>query len=279
MTDAGPEGTFLVGPPAMTGTGAAASVTGSMLTGPWLNGPAGTAPGGVLGVLIDGVSAFAVLLGRPHASWSVSAEISLDMCGPLPADGSVLAADARLFYADKDGGLAAGTVTGEQGQTVALYRQHNRWVSAPPELAAVEIAALLPRSPGEIPAPLNGPGEAGACANLVELLDARIHAADGGAIVDIPATAGLTNPLGNLHGGVIMTAVDLAAQAALLSVGGPTRTASVHVAYPRPVTGGTTARFDARITNRGRSLGIVQVTALNEKGKPAIIATVTTARG
>ncbi|MGH3166857.1 MAG: PaaI family thioesterase, partial [Trebonia sp.] len=129
-----------------------------------------------------------------------------------------------------------------------------------------------PVPPGETAAP------AGAPADLTELLGARIQVADGGASVDFPVTGDLANPLGNAHGGVIFAAADLAAQAALMSVGGPLRTASVRVSYTRPVPGGVTARLEAQVVHRGRSLGVVQVTARGEKGKPAVIATVTTAR-
>jgi uncharacterized protein (TIGR00369 family) len=299
VMDTGPERTFLVSQPVFDGGGVTAGVSASMLTGPWLAGPAGTAPGGTLGVLIDGVSACAALLGAPEAAWSVSAEISLDMCGPMPADGSTLNAHARSFHADADGGLSAGTVTDEQGRTVALYRQHTRWVKGPSlgtvdtgtvdtgavdtgavdtgpgEAGAAEAAGRAFPAPGQVPAVI---GERGGPADLTELLGARIQAADGGAIVDFTVTSDLSNPLGNAHGGIIFTAVDLAAQAALLSVGGPTRTESVRVSYLRPVPGGTTARFEAQVAHRGRSLGLVQVTALNEKGKPAVIATVTTGR-
>lgn len=279
VMDTGPERTFRVGMPAMAGADVADGVTGSMLTGPWLTGPAGTAPGGSLGVLIDGVSAYAALLGRPPGRWSVSAEISLDMCGPLPPGGSVLSAHARLVQAGADGGLAAGTVTGEQEQVVALYRQHTRWVQVPPAVAAA-AAAQSPEAPfwppAEIPAVTGGPSVP---ADLAGLLGARIQSADGCAGLDFPVTGDLTNPLGSTHGGVIFAAVDLAAQAALLSVDGPVRTASVRVSYPRPLPGGTTARFEAQVVHRGRSLGVVQVTARTEQGKPAVIATVTTTRG
>lgn len=294
VMDAGPERAFGVGRPAMAGTGSADGVTCAMLTGPWLTGPAGTAPAGALGVLIDGASAYAVLLGRPPGRWSVSAEISLDMCARLPTDGAVLSTHARLVQAGADGGLASGTVTGGRGQVIALYRQRTRWTDAPPAFAGPGLPGMAgtageagapgapaapeegwPRLPGEVPAATSGPD---APADLAGLLGARIQSADGGAIVDLPVTADLANPLGNAHGGVIFAAADLAAQAALLSVGGPTRTESVRVSYTRPVPAGPTARFEARVAHRGRSLGVVQVTVRSGNGKPAVIATVTTGR-
>jgi uncharacterized protein (TIGR00369 family) len=269
VLNTGPERVFRVGPAAATdeSLGQVPAVRAEMLTGPWLNGPAGTAPGGTLGVLIDGASAYAALLGRPEAGWSVSAQISLDLCGPVPDDGTILTADARILGADAHGGLSAGMVTDANGRTVGQFRQHTRWVSGPSDIPAdVLEQALVPSEDLAEPADLTG------------LLGARVQSADGGAVIEVPVVGELMNPLGNMHGGVIFTAVDLAAQAALLSVDGPMRTASVHVAYPRPLAPGAPARFEARVQHRGRSFGIVQVTSRNAAGKPCVIATVTTSR-
>ncbi|HEY1704720.1 MAG TPA: hotdog fold thioesterase [Trebonia sp.] len=290
VTDFGPERTFRVGPvraispdgtalppaglivayPAATARDLERipAVRAEMLTGPWLAGPGGIAPGGVLGVLADGLSAYSVLLGRPESAWSVSAEISLDLCAPVPADGTTLTGTSRIVATGAHGGLGSGSVTDASGRVIAQFRQHTRWVPGGP--AAPEDApewTLVPA--GDIPAP----------ADLTGLLDAQVHAADGGAVVEIPVTRELTNPLGNMHGGVIFTAVDLAAQAALLSADAPVRTASVRVAYARPLTPGAPARFEARVLHRGRSFGVAEVRCVSEANKPCVIATVTTTRG
>jgi enoyl-CoA hydratase len=66
------------------------------------------------------------------------------------------------------------------------------------------------------------------------------------------------------------------AQVALQAVAGPSRTAFIHVAYARPIPVGTKTRFEGRIVHGGRSFAVVQVTAVNESGKPCAFATVTT---
>jgi len=81
---------------------------------------------------------------------------------------------------------------------------------------------------------------------------------------------------GDLHGGITFAACDLVAQAALLAAGGPTLTASISVAYPRPIPLGTTPRFQARLLHCGRALGIVAITVTTDDAKPRAIATVTT---
>jgi uncharacterized protein (TIGR00369 family) len=108
-------------------------VVTSMASGPWLNGPAGSPPGGVLGVLIDDVLGLAIARHRGQGQWSVSAEISLDLTGPVPADGSRIEARARHEHWGPHGGISSGTVHDASGKLIALCRQHGRWVTAVPE--------------------------------------------------------------------------------------------------------------------------------------------------
>jgi uncharacterized protein (TIGR00369 family) len=271
--DGGPERTFRVGRAWPAEDGEPGDVTGTMVTGPWLTGPAGTIPGGTLGVLVDNALAYALLQDRGLDQWSVSAEISVDLCGPVPADGTPLTVRARRVHFGAKGGLASGTVTGPDGTVIALCSQHTRWIPAPP---FAEDPDAWVKVHGADPVPADVVAASGGPASLTELLGARIRAADGCAVLELPVTGELANPLGNLHGGVTFCAVDVAAHAALQSVGGPTSTASVHVAYPRPVLPGTTARFEAQVIHSGRSLGLVRVSALNEAGKPCVVASVTT---
>ena len=51
-----------------------------------------------MGVLVDNVLGYALMLDRPVGQWSVSSEISADLRRPVPADGSVLLAEARPFH-------------------------------------------------------------------------------------------------------------------------------------------------------------------------------------
>lgn len=275
VMDGGPERVFRVGRP---GNGEdPAEVSATMVTGPWLNGPAGTPPGGTLGVLVDNSLAHVLLRNRvPDGRWSVSAEISLDLCAPVPADGTPLTVRTRKVHFGEKGGLSTGIVTGPDGTVVATCAQHTRWIQSPFKAEDVEEffkARMASPAEGKTVAEVHA---AGGPDSLADLLDARVHAADGCAVLEVPATMELCNPLGNMHGGVTFAAVDMAAQAALQSVGGPVNTGSVRVAYPRPVTPGKTARFEAQVMHSGRSLGLVRVTVLNEAGKPCVVASVTT---
>jgi uncharacterized protein (TIGR00369 family) len=203
------------------------------------------------------------MLRRPPGGWSVSAEISLDLCDPVPDGTHVLLAEGRSDYSDATGGIASGSVTDGSGRLIALCRQHGRWIqmtsSATP--SGTRAGSVSPATAPE---------------SLIGVLGAPAAAADGSAQLDLTVTRDLANPLGNLHGGITLCACDLVAQAAVAAVAGPPRTTSIHVAYTRPVPAGTVVRFAGRVLHRGRAFAVTQVTVLNESGKPCAIATVMT---
>jgi uncharacterized protein (TIGR00369 family) len=261
IIEGGPEALFRVTRPSEDGV----TVRSAMPEGPWLTGPDGHLAAGALGVLIDNVLGYALMLRRPPNSWSVSAEISLDMCGldrpGRPPDGlRLISAEASTDYHDETGGVASGAVTDDAGGLLALCRQHGRWVptvpGSPPE-------GRQPPSPSAL-------GSAG-LAGVLGLPDV----ADGGAYLDFPVTGDLVNPLATLHGGITLGVCELVARAAVGTGGGPWRTASIHATYPRPLPVGTIVRFEARVRHRGRAFAVIQVTATNGEGKPCVIATVT----
>jgi uncharacterized protein (TIGR00369 family) len=251
-----PERLFRVSPPALDD----GIVSCSMPTGPWLNGPAGQPLGGALGVLIDDVVGYALVLERPPGRWSVSAEISLDLCQPVPADGSVLTARARNLSTDASGGLSSGSVLDADGALIAVCRQHGRWIPGSPDV-----------SPASLSQPRTGN-------DLAELLGVRAHPTEAGGRLDLTVPPDLVNPMGNLHGGITLCLCDLLAHTALAhtALGGHRPTASVHVAYLRALPLGSTARFDCTIEHRGRSFAVARISAVNDAGKPCVIATVTT---
>ena len=236
----------------------------SMPVGPWLNGPSGRPLGGALGVLIDNVGGYALQRGHPPGGWSVSAEITLDLLRPLPADGSVLAAEGSVRHADPVGGFSSVSVTDGSGRLLALGTQHGRWVPSAPAAGNGTGHGTLPAS-GVPPA-----------ADLAGFLGGQPQTAAGGALLELTVTPELTNPLGSMHGGVTLCACDLVAQAAIEAAGGPPRTASIHVAYLRPIPLAARLRFTAQVTHLGRAFGVVRVSAINADGKACAIATVTT---
>jgi len=271
VSESGPERTFGVSHAVPDGD----EVVSAMPSGPHLLGPAGLPPGGAIGVLIDDSLGFAIMLECPASLWSVSAEISLDLVAALPSDGSPITARSRLVHAGPQASFALGTVTDAAGRLLATCRQHGRWVTTLPPAAP----AATGRPSAAPPAAQAGPGSAAAqraAPGLAALLAARVGLTEGGAQLELDVAPGVVNPLGNLHGGITFAACDLVAQAAVQAAGAPVQTASMHVAYLRPILAGTTPRFDARVVHRGRVLGVVEVRVTVDGVKPCVIATITT---
>jgi uncharacterized protein (TIGR00369 family) len=257
----GPEGLFALD--GLTADGG--TVRGGMITGPWMAGPGGRPGAGCLGVLVDDVLGYALIARRPQERWSVSTEISIDVLGPVPGDGTRLQAETELLITDAQGGLASGRVLDESGRVIALCRQRGRFV---PQLPLSGAEAALTGGP-QLPAP-----DPAAGTDAASLLGLR-WAGPGSPEPVLEVTDRLANPLGNLHGGVSLCASELVAIEALLPSGPPLVTASVHIAYLRPSPIGTVASFTATVQHRGRTLGIVQVVGTNQAGKICTIATIT----
>jgi uncharacterized protein (TIGR00369 family) len=269
--EGGPERFFRVARPEAAGE----VVSSSMPAGPWLNGPYGRPLAGALGVLVDNVAGYVLVRRRPPGWWSVSAEITLDLLRPVPADGSVVAAEGIVRHVGQAGGFSSASVTDSSGRLLAVATQHGRWVQGAP---AAPATGGVPAGNGTAPAG-NGTAPAGNAPpgrDLAGFLGGQVRTTDGGALLELTVTPELTNPLGNMHGGIILCACDLVAQAAIDAAAGPPRTASIHVAYPRPIPAGAKVRLTAQVAHLGRTFGIVRVTALNHSGRPAAIATVTT---
>lgn len=239
----GPEGLFRVQHLAVSG----ADASGSMRADAWTSGL------GSLGVLVDDVLGYAILGARSSNCWSVSTEIAIDLMAPVPTRG-VLRAEASLTHADAQGGFAVGKVTTEDDKVLAVCRQRGRFVPAP--------AHLLP----------GDGGTPGLPATAASGLEGQFSARAGGVAVGLAVTPLLGNPLGNLHGGVTLAASDLMATEAL---GHRLRSASIHVAYVRPVPVGTTLQLESEVVSAGRTLATARVIGRNADRKPCTVATVT----
>ena len=260
---------------------------GSMITGPW-SGP------GSLGVLIDNLLGLAIMTSRPEGRWSVSAEISIDVVSPVPADGSSLRGTAQLLQADEQSGLASAEIFDESGRLVAVCRQRGRFIAQLPSQSIQDQVRNNQYDAGQEPGTSPAAETSGASREVREvrevgetalrsLLGAR-PLENGGSGLVLDVTEQLTNPLGNLHGGISFAACELAGLSALsadqsasgLQPGGaPLVTASIHVAYTRPLPIGTVATFVATVLHRGRTLGVAHVVGTNSAGKTCTVATVT----
>ena len=57
------------------------------------SGPSGLPCAGSLAVLVDNALGYAMIAELPKGCWSVSAEISIELCAAIPIDGSLLRAE------------------------------------------------------------------------------------------------------------------------------------------------------------------------------------------
>lgn len=232
IVDAGPEALFRVGRVYVDGD----RVRGSMPVGPWLGGADGLTTAGSLGVLIDNVLGYAIIASRPLDHWSVSTEITLDVVGDLAAATGQLHAEATTVHADGLGGFAVGRVYDDAGTLMASCTQRGRFV--PADRATVESPIVLDHV-----------DEVDDLASLIEL---------DGHLLEV--TPRLQNPMRNLHGGIAITVSDLVAADTLAATDGPRlTTASIHMAFLRPTSGGAHAAYAAQVLHRGRTSALVDV--------------------
>jgi uncharacterized protein (TIGR00369 family) len=244
----GPEELFRTGP--VTVDGGVARLT--MATGPWLHDGDGRPAAGALGVLLDDLLGQAVIVHRPAGSWAVTTELTIDVGGPLPADGSRLDADAEPVSVDDAGGLSRGTVRAADGSVVAVGTTWSRFVPGVPRsvLDGAYGPASVRRGAGSLP----------------ELLG--VGWADG--VLVLPDRPDLVNPAGRVHGGVVACAAECAARRAVARSG--LATASLRVTYVRPAVAPVV--LTPTVLHGGRSLAVVEVLARGADARTCAIATV-----
>ena len=238
-----------------------------MRTGDWMLGPDGKPCRGSLGVLADDVLGYAVVAERPVGHWAVSTEISVDFSSVLPVDGTTLYAESHAVEFDLIGGLSKGRIVDLLGRTIALGTERVRFVPETPSAPAYSVGA------GAFVGPVSLTDSHRL--STADLLGASTRQTDCGATLELTAGLPLSNPMGNLHGGISLCASEIAGLAALQSSSHPLVTASIHIAYLRPVLLDGKVSFSAKALHRGRTLGVAQVISHNSAGQGCTIATVT----
>lgn len=230
-----------------------------MVTGPWLADKFGRACRGTLGVVMDDVMGHLVNGMTPEGFWAVSTEIHLDFVADPPVDGSVLRAESWVLGRGSRTGLAGGRVVDAQGRLIACGSTRLQTVplTDPPGAPAV--------SPDDLDSRVRA-------RSIVELLGAE-HAC-GASGIEFGPSPTLANPMGNIHGGVLLCASEIAGSAAL-AIDADFRTTSIHISYLRPCPSDEPVTFAPKVVHRGRSLGIVEVSSRNAAGKTCTAATIT----
>jgi uncharacterized protein (TIGR00369 family) len=105
---------------------------------------------------------------------------------------------------------------------------------------------------------------------IAELIGFRVEEMEGGrAVGSMRAGPQHTNPMGTLHGGVLCDLADAAMGMAFVSTLAPDETFTtieLNINFFRPVWSAT-LRAEARVVNRGKSVGYVECDVTDEGGK------------
>lgn len=225
---------------------------GSMIMGPWLRDGDGRFAMGSLGVLGDNVLAQAVLAQRPVGQWAVTTELAFDFFSEPPLGGQ-LTATGQLLCLDDGGGGATGRIVDDGGAVVATVTFWGRFTDGVPEAVVTRQRA---------PALVSRPG------SISELLGMT----EGGDGPVLRERADTVNPLGAIHGGVLVPALERAAVDGGFRPGGMA-TASMRVNYLRPASGDI--HFNVKQVHRGRTFASAEVEALRPDGKVSAWALLT----
>lgn len=224
---------------------------------------------GALGVFLDDAVGHQVFLARPsRRHGSVTSELSLDFL-PGAWSGEKLRAVPGSSVVEAGGAFTRCEAVDERGHVVAVVSNWGRFIALGD---GVDIADELPTIPGATPDP---------ALRTLDLLGARPQTGAGGAVLTLDGSARLANPMGIVHGGIVVCASERTAHAAVCDVtADPSwRAGSLRVHYLRPTPVDPDVRWRAEMVHRSRSVAVVRVLGGPHGGPTCTDATVTFRRG
>ena len=89
----------------------------------------------------------------------------------------------------------------------------------------------------------------------------KLDAADGKGWLEVQVDAGMVNPAGMFHGGIVYTLCDMVCYAALVSQLQPGENAAthdLHVSVMKAAKLGDTVRFEGRVLRAGRAVAFME---------------------
>ncbi|MEO6879446.1 MAG: hotdog domain-containing protein [Mycobacteriaceae bacterium] len=233
--------------------------------GDWVLDDTGAQCPGALGVFLDDAVGHQVFLARPsRRHGSVTSELSLDFL-PGAWSGDELQAVPRSSTVQAGGAFTRCEAVDATGQVVAVVSNWGRFI----ELGhGVDIADEMPTTPGTVPDP---------ALRTLDLLGGRPQADAHGATLELAGTARLANPMGIVHGGIVVCASERVAHAAVSEMSGDTewRAGSLRVHYLRPTPVQPDVRWRAQVVHHSRSVAVVRVQGGPDGARTCTEATVT----
>ncbi|QGU03459.1 hotdog domain-containing protein [Corynebacterium comes] len=236
----------------------------AMCLGPWaLREDGSGVHQGATGVLVDDVTAYAVLTARGDDQWGVSSQISVDFHSPIRADMRQIVCTAQVDHVAGDWGFSSGRVVADSGELIATIGQRVKFF--PSDESPHRTAGL--------------PADA---TTWLTSLDSHLELIrQDGTHREflLRADPGMRNVLGTLHGGVSLAFSELAARRAAESSGGSSPEkflpASIRMSYLRPGIVDGNPRITAEVIHRSRTVATVETHILNPDGKAATHGVVT----
>ncbi|MCP3810823.1 hotdog fold thioesterase [Mycobacteriaceae bacterium Msp059] len=225
----------------------------------WARDPQGRPRVGALAVLADHILGELPYMRRPPRTWSLTAELSLDVIGDLPST-DVLFAEAVDVTGGPDAFLQC-RITTAAGRLVAVGTARTAYVAATGEDPVADAAAA--------PSAVHDDFDASA------MLGLQHHDLTDGVEIALLDPGNWVNGFGILHGGVSACVSELAAAEAVRARNPTLSTAHVHTSYLRPVVADAPFVATARLHHVGRSSAVVEVLGRGGRGELCAVATVT----
>ncbi|WP_430334429.1 PaaI family thioesterase [Rhodococcus sp. ACT016] len=247
---------------------------------------------GSVGVLADACPGGALGNSIPSGAGMVLSQISATLAAPLPAHGLVASTgDVVTLDVDSGIGLAAGAMHDGDGNTVAVLQSRGVFVTRP--RANADAVFSGERLPVPAPEPCAAPDElAGrtgldvvdaiaseqiARGPLAGLLDIRLTDIERGSLTATFAPRDwMSNYLGSIQGGVLITAADLVnglVAQTLTAADQQYRILDLRIDFVRsPATDGPDIRAEAEVVRAGRRLALIESRLLDGSGQVLIRA-------
>lgn len=215
-------------------------------------------------VLADSAFGNAIVLDRPSGYWPVTTELSLDVGRHAPRDNSLLHGESWPAHLDSAGGLAQGRILGAMGQLVAVGTTRLRYVPMPSHFEHHDRVD-----------PISHDGSSSQWSSTADALGVYTQRVGQTIELFMPSKPVLMNPMGMMHGGALLSAVEIAGRSSLQLKGVQLRTSSLRIAYARPTPGTGTVSFTAEVQHSGQRFGVAHVFGRDNTGSICTVATVT----
>lgn len=273
---------------AMNATGASFEQS----VGPRFHDHRGLATLGSVGVVADDAVAGAFYASVPTGSRTVVSQLVVTAAAPLPATGRVTASASTTYLDPNAGtGITSGDIRDDGGRVSALLRARSFVVSRPSRAElhygpAADLAVPAPEAatppadlavmPGlsVVRAIASGDVHRGALAGLVNLTVKT--AARGAVTAHMTPQAWMSNEIGTVQGGVLLTVADLAAGLAaqtLTEPGSEFRTRDAHLDLVRsPAVDGPPIRVESTVVRAGRRLALIETRLTGADGRLLVSA-------